>query len=138
MLELVKIEVQRVKCYSPLGIFIGWANEYEFNDLRARIAESGAEGYSIEFNGERIPITPVGKIDNWPQGLFDFNEIAISRMFKVQIAKWKKENAEKEIAIQQAKNKIGIKTDECDCSEYPAIHQGPGKPLICSNCNQEL
>ena len=104
---------------------MGYANEYEFNDLRARIAEHGCTGYSFEFEHKRYDISVTGKVNDWPYGLFDFNENAIARIFKVQIAKHKKE---KEENIDE----------KCDCGAYPTIHQGPGKPVICSNCNQEL
>ena len=81
-IKVNKIEPQTVECFDNTGKSLGFLNEYEFNDLRAQIAENKAEGYHIVFNGKKKEILPTGKIDDWEVGQFDKNEELLCRMFK--------------------------------------------------------
>ena len=81
-IKVNKIEPQTVECFDNTGKSLGFLNEYEFNNLRAQIAENKAEGYHIVFNSKKKGILPTGKIDDWDSGLFDVNEIMLCRIFK--------------------------------------------------------
>lgn len=82
MLKPATITPQRVNVwYKPIKdpsfakagdlVFVGHLNEYEFNDLRVQIAESGEEGYFVEFEYGYFEINKYGALNYWPDGLFD-------------------------------------------------------------------
>lgn len=64
----------------PIIIVTPWGDscitnsELLFNFVRKQIKEQSVEGCYIEFNEERIPILPTGRLLKWPKGLFDKNE----------------------------------------------------------------
>lgn len=51
--------------------FFATVNEYELNDIRIQIKETGAENFSVIFKDEHIPINSDGTLSSWPPGLFD-------------------------------------------------------------------
>jgi hypothetical protein len=73
MIKIKKIEPPRVYVYKDKDEFVGYLNEYEFNDLRVQIKFEKISGYYFEFNNRRIYICSDGKLQHYPHGLFDFN-----------------------------------------------------------------
>ncbi len=84
MIKPVNIQPQLVECYDNTDNFIGYLNEYEFNDLRCQIAEAHVSGYYSLFNSEKLFINADGRLDNWPTGFFDTIEGQLARLFKAQ------------------------------------------------------
>lgn len=84
MIKVKKYEVQTVEHFDNNGNSLGFLNEYENVDLRCQIAEGKVNGYYLMFNGLKIPIEPNGRIINWGKGLYDTNEILLSKLFKAQ------------------------------------------------------
>jgi len=84
MIKVNKYKVQTVEHFDNNGNSLGFLNEWENADLRCQIAEEKASGYYLMFNGLKISIEPNGKITNWENGLYDTNEILLSRLFKAQ------------------------------------------------------
>lgn len=82
IIHINKIEPQTVEVFTPKDRSIGFVNEYEFNDLRVQIATHKLEGYYVMFNEVKHIINTNGRIDNWTSGLFDTNEILLSKIFK--------------------------------------------------------
>ncbi len=84
MIERNFISPQTVEVFNFNGLSIGSLNEYEFNDLRCQIAEDAAQGYYVLFNDRKIMIQPDGKLEHWPEGLFDLMEQQMARIFKAR------------------------------------------------------
>ena len=84
MIKVNKYEIQTVEHFDSNGNSLGFLNEHENADLRAQIAEQKASGYYLMFNESKIEIGSNGRITNWKQGLYDTNEILLSRIFKAQ------------------------------------------------------
>lgn len=84
MIKVNKIEVQTVEHFDSQGNSLGFLNEDENLDLRTQIAEQRATGYYLVFNGEKIGITPNGKVENWPNGLYDIREQLFAKLFHAQ------------------------------------------------------
>jgi len=85
MIKINKYEIQTIEHFDNNGNSLGLLNEHENTDLRCQIAEQKAIGYYLVFNGLKIQIESNGKIVNWENGLYDTNEILLSRLFKAQI-----------------------------------------------------
>jgi hypothetical protein len=79
-----KINVQTVEHFDCNNNSLGFLNEYESCELRCQIAEQKVDGYYLIFKNEKIEILPNGKIINWINGLYDTNEILLSRLFRAQ------------------------------------------------------
>lgn len=79
-----KYEIQTVEHFDNNGNSLGFLNELENIDLRIQIAEQKVSGYYLIFNGIKIDIEPDGKINNWEIGLYDINEILLSKLFNAQ------------------------------------------------------
>lgn len=71
MVKINRFIPQRVSLFSPEDEFLGMVNIYEFNDVRVQIMQSQLAGYYVVFNTKKIYIDHNGKIENWPEGLFD-------------------------------------------------------------------
>lgn len=84
MIKVNKYKVQTVEHFDNNGNSLGFLNEWENADLRCQIAEEKVSGYYLMFNGLKISIDSNGKITNWENGLYDTNEILLSRLFKAQ------------------------------------------------------
>ena len=84
MIKINKIEPQVVEHFNPNGESLGFLNELESTDLRCQIAEHKVEGYYLMFNNEKIPITSNGRINIWPDMLYDQTEKQLTRLFKGQ------------------------------------------------------
>jgi len=96
MIQPNKIDVLCVEHFDSEGKSLGFLNEHESNDLRCQIAEHNIcdfnsytipSGYYLMFNNEKIEIMVNGKINNWPSGLYDKNEILLARLFTAQRGK---------------------------------------------------
>ena len=92
MIQVKKIDVQLVEHFAPDGTSLGFLNEYENIHLRVQIADAtingytsnDSSGYSLIFNNEKIYIKNNGKLTYWPNGLYDFNEMMLSKLFNIQ------------------------------------------------------
>lgn len=84
MIEVKKYNVQTVEHFDDKGNSLGFLNENESTDLRCQIAENNISGYYLIFNDKKIKILSNGKIIDWENGLYDTNEILLSRLFKAQ------------------------------------------------------
>jgi predicted ATPase len=82
MIKVTPIKPQLIEHFDPNNISLGMLNEYENGDLRAQIAEHKAIGYYLMFNGEKISIEPTGKINDWPNGMYDLIMDQLARIFK--------------------------------------------------------
>lgn len=80
-----KFEIQTVPCYNNKGILLGNINELELIHIRLQIAKNKISGYFLEFNKERIQILTTGKLEYWPNGLFDEHTELLAELFKIQI-----------------------------------------------------
>jgi predicted ATPase len=80
-----KFEIQTVPCYNNKGILLGNINELELIHIRLQIAKNKISGYFLEFNKERIQILTTGKLEYWPNGLFDEHAELLAELFKIQI-----------------------------------------------------
>ena len=58
---------------------IGFANEYEFNDFRIQIKESGAKGYFVRYEDNLFPIDKDGRL-YYPKGLFELMAEQLSKL----------------------------------------------------------
>jgi predicted ATPase len=47
------------------------------------IAKNQITGHYIKFKGERIDINSNGELSKWPSGLYDRDQILMSKLFKV-------------------------------------------------------
>jgi hypothetical protein len=84
LIQINKFVEPIVTILDPNGNSIGeCTNAVEFADVRRQIAEEGAEGYSVKFNDEVIPITKYGTLD-WPNGLYDKEMIITAALFRAQ------------------------------------------------------
>jgi hypothetical protein len=81
MINVKKIDPQLVSVYDPDDQLLGLLNEYEFNDLRAQIAEQEVEGYKVFFEDEIIEIDKNGRY-NRPEGLFTLYSDTLLRIIK--------------------------------------------------------
>lgn len=84
MIKVNKYKVQTVEHFDDNENSLGFLNEHESTDLRCQIAAHQADGYYLVFNGIKIPIQHDGRIENWPKGLYDTNQILLSRLFIAQ------------------------------------------------------
>lgn len=84
MIKVKKYEIQAVEHFDDNGNSLGFLNEHENYDLRCQIAEQKVSGYYLIFNGLKIQIEPNGKINDWVNGLYDTNQILLTRLFKAQ------------------------------------------------------
>ncbi len=84
MLQVTKIEPQKVEHFNPDNVSLGYLNEYESNDLRIQVAKNKLDGYYLLFNNEKVNIQSNGKIENWPFGLYDTIERQLAELFKNQ------------------------------------------------------
>ena len=70
MVKAKNIPTQRVEHFDECGNSIGFLTRLENLDLRVQIKEHAVEGYSIMFEGVKIPIDKTGRFK--PQaGLYD-------------------------------------------------------------------
>ena len=83
MIKVNKYEVQTVEHFDNNGNSLGFLNEHESTYLRCQIAEEKVSGYFLVLNDLRIPIEPNGKLNEWPNGLYDTQMSLFSRLFKV-------------------------------------------------------
>ena len=84
MIIVNKIVPQTVEVFDNNDRSLGILNEYEFNDLRAQIAEQKVTGYYIMFDGFKTNIASNGKLVYWPT---DLNEQILARIFSVTLKK---------------------------------------------------
>jgi hypothetical protein len=84
MIKINKIKDVTCELYDPQNNLLGTIeNEYELNDVRIQISEEKVEGYYVIFKEHKIPITSKGKINKWPPGFYDLQEIQFSKLFKL-------------------------------------------------------
>lgn len=87
MITPKRIVPEIVEVSSPNKAFYT-VNEYEFNDLRAQIAEANLDdhysGWSVHFDGKVIPIDKHGRLD-WPKGLFELYGDLLERILTAPI-----------------------------------------------------
>lgn len=81
MIEIKKIEPQKVDVFDSHGKFVDQLNEYEFADLRAQIAEQKVWGYSIVYKEKVIQIDIDGTYIK-PIGLFDCLSKSVIRILR--------------------------------------------------------
>ena len=84
LIKVNKYKVQTVEHFDNNDNSLGFLNEWENIDLRCQIAKQRVSGYYLMFNDSKILINPDGRIDDWQNGLFDTNEILLSRLFRTQ------------------------------------------------------
>ncbi len=72
--KINKIEIQTVELFDPNGKSLGFVNSYEFNDVRIQIKKQQLEGYYCLFEGVKHEIQKNGRLNYWPEGLFDLFE----------------------------------------------------------------
>lgn len=67
--------------YGTLNNALGFVgkieNELQLFDVQIQIAKERAEGYYIEWKGERIDISPSGELSKWPNGYGDQSQRAL-------------------------------------------------------------
>ena len=84
MIKINRYEPQTVEHFDSENNSLGFLNEQESTDLRCQIAEQKAEGYYLIFNGFNVGINNKGMIHDWKNGLYETNEILLSRLFRAQ------------------------------------------------------
>lgn len=84
MIKVKKIIPQVVECFDNENKFLGSLNEYEFLDLRVKIALNKISGYYVMFDGGKVIIEPNGKIKDWPSKMFTTMECLWAELFKAQ------------------------------------------------------
>ena len=94
------IEIKEINClvtqlYSPDGKLIGdIVNEYQMDDIRIQIAELDLSGYYFiwkksETEEVKIDIDNLGKLSDFPSGLWDFSMQAFAKLVKIRRSrKW--------------------------------------------------
>lgn len=100
MLALYQIDPQEVEVLYQDGDVLkslGWANEYEFNEFRLRVARESATGYSIKFNDKYYCINEYGVLPDWPNGLFDFNNEMVAELIRIRVEKKGLRSSEKTV-----------------------------------------
>ena len=63
--------------YGTLNNALGFVGKIELFDVQIQIAKERAEGYYIEWKGERIDISPSGELSKWPNGYGDQSQRAL-------------------------------------------------------------
>lgn len=71
---------QTVPLYNSEEQLIGYVNYNEFNDVRVQIYNQHLEGYYVVYNGIKLPIDSKGRLEDWPDGLFDQLEKHLSQL----------------------------------------------------------
>lgn len=84
MIKVNKYEPQVVEHFDSDDNSLGFLNDLESLDLRCQIAEEKAEGYYLIFNDKKVSIRSNGRVEYWPNGLYDMNLILFSRLFRAQ------------------------------------------------------
>ena len=77
-------KIQLVEHFDNTNQSLGFLNEHESTDLRCQISENKTEGYYLMFKDKKVFIRSDGHIDDWGRGLYDTNEILLSRLFKLR------------------------------------------------------
>lgn len=84
-IEIKRISSARVDLYNSTDELLGTLfNEYELNHVKIQIAKKQLTGYYIIFKEQKIYIDSNGKLDCWPEGLYDTQEIQLAELFKIQ------------------------------------------------------
>lgn len=84
MVVVQNIQNKTVKVYTPSDeLLVETNSELIFNDIRLQIAEQNLEGYYIEFEDEKINILSNGKMERWPDGLFDISIIQLAKLISI-------------------------------------------------------
>lgn len=94
MIEVKKIEPQTVEVFNAFHQSLGFLNEYEFNDLRAQIAEQEVESYYLMFDDFQFSIDKHGRYER-PTGLFELYGDTLSRLVKCMFKGLSKESNNK-------------------------------------------
>ena len=91
MLTINNIEPQIVAIYHSEGGFIGYANEYEFNDFRIQIKKNYYPGYYVSLvrtihgykniGVDRYYIDIDGRLPNWPKELFPLIDQQLTELY---------------------------------------------------------
>ena len=84
MLEKIEITPPTCEVYfqeTCLGTF----NEYEFTDLRIRIAQEKLEGYFVLWEDQVSNILPSGALEEWPNGLFALHNTQLGLLLKLRL-----------------------------------------------------
>jgi hypothetical protein len=84
-IEIKRISPERVDLYNPQDEILGTLfNEYELNHVRIQIASKQLSGYYIMWKGQKVAILNTGKLEEWPSGLYDIQELQLAELFKIQ------------------------------------------------------
>ena len=84
MIKVNKVKLQTVEHFDPEGNSLGFLNVIESTDLRAQIIDHKADGYSLEYNGEKFLIDSDGYIKHNPQSLYDQFDKALNRLLNAR------------------------------------------------------
>lgn len=85
-IEIKRFMSQRVDLYNSNDeLLSSLYNEYELNHVRIQIAQKRLEGYYIKWKNEKIIISNLGKLENWPEGLYDIQFNQLAELFKAQL-----------------------------------------------------
>lgn len=83
--EIRKIQEPTVILFNPNNVIVGCIHSHlSFDDVRLQIAKQQLDGYSIEYQGQRIKIDRYGNLENWPNGLYDQDTDIIAELIGIR------------------------------------------------------
>ena len=80
MIKLKKLELETVEVFDPNGKSLGFANYFEFTDLRIQIKEQKLNGYFIVYDNNEHLILNNGKVVDYPNGLFNLIDEQLDKL----------------------------------------------------------